>query len=141
MRLRNINIAVISVTGLGTVYCKTLAITICLFSAPRFDLTHHESCMPYLNFTEQEATFTWFCLILWSIWLWGIFGMGGKTFLIPLFVSWPCIYKQRLQSLPTIAVPAGHPGILGLDPNGRFLLGDFLWSPCDWNGRHGLVAG
>lgn len=35
------------------------------------------------------ATTTWLCLILWSIWHWGIFGMGGKTFLIPLFVWIP----------------------------------------------------
>eukprot|EP00438_Fugacium_kawagutii_P035277 Skav209744 [mRNA] locus=scaffold2057:70401:75405:- [translate_table: standard] len=32
---------------------------------------------------------TWFGLIAWSIWHWGIFGMGGKTFLIPLFVWIP----------------------------------------------------
>jgi len=42
-----------------------------------------------INIAVISATFTWFCLILWSIWLWGIFGMGGKTFLIPLFVWIP----------------------------------------------------
>ena len=31
--------------------------------------------------------------------------------------------------------------MLGLDSNGSFLLGDFLWSQRDWNGRAGLVAG
>ena len=46
------------------------------------------SCLPHhTRALRLKATTTWFCLILWSIWHWGIFGMGGKQFLIPLFVG------------------------------------------------------
>lgn len=61
--LRNINLAAICVARLGCDGCDDS------------------------GFLNAEAVTTWFGLVVWSIWHWGIFGMGGKTFLIPLFVG------------------------------------------------------